>query len=157
MASLAQLNAIRHDLDGNGAQDSVTPSQWTNYTGAFPNRDTNAATRMGCPGGVCVGYELTVNIDLDTDGDGSPDSGDAYWDSGAGWQSIGPADSAGNRYAGNFKSNRFTISNLFINRNTANYQGLFGAASSRIESVGITNANVTGGQHVGILVGASRG
>ena len=42
--NLAQLNAVRHDLDGNGDPASSTP-----YDAAFPNRDTDPDTRMGCP------------------------------------------------------------------------------------------------------------
>ena len=81
--SLAQLNAIRWDLNGDS----------TNYTNAFPS----AATGMGCPDGSdagddpddCTGYELQNDLDFDTDDDGSTwtepsggsftaDSGDAY-------------------------------------------------------------------------------
>ena len=82
VASHAQLNAIRYDLNGDGAQGTVSASDWGNYTSAF----SNAATGMGCAA-TCVGYELTANIDLDTDGDGSADSGDAYYNSGAGYPS----------------------------------------------------------------------
>ena len=153
VATHVQLNAIRHDLDGNG------DATHADYAAAFPNRDTNAATRMGCPDGTCVGYELTANIDLDTDGDGSHGSGDAYYDSGSGWDPIGGTqDAAGHRYTGDFKGNRFTIDNLTINRSSANYVGLFAltASTSRIESVGLTNANVSASTYVGILVGGAR-
>ena len=89
--TLAQLNAIRHDLDGNGAPASGGA---TAYGTAFPNRVTSAGGRMGCPSGNCAGYELRADLDFDTDGDGSTytgsgasatsDSGDAYHNSGAG-------------------------------------------------------------------------
>ena len=110
---------------------------------------------MGCPSGTCTGYELTANIDLDTDGDGSADSDDTYWNSGNGWQPIG---SASNQYSGNFKGNGNTINNLFINRNT-HYTGLFSVttAASRIETLGVINANVTGNNWTGILIGANQG
>ena len=55
-----QLNAIRHDSDGNG-------SNHADYAAAFLNHDTNSATLMGCPSGTCTGYELRANIDLSTD------------------------------------------------------------------------------------------
>ena len=107
---------------------------------------------MGCPSGTCTGYELTANIDLDTDGDGSADSDDTYWNSGAGWNPIGGT------YSGDFKGNGYTINNLFININH-NYRGLFRitAATSRIETLGVTNANVTGNNWTGILIGANQG
>ena len=150
VANHAQLNAIRHDLDGNG------DATHADYVAAFPNRVTTSSGRMGCPtAGGCTGYELTDNIDLDTDGDGSADSGDAYWNSGNGWQPIG---SAANQYSGNFKGNGNTINNLFINRNT-HYTGLFSVttAASRIETLGVINANVTGNNWTGILIGANQG
>ena len=54
--SLAQLDAIRHDLNGNG------DATHADYIAAFDNRDTNPATRMGCPAGNCAGYELMQNL-----------------------------------------------------------------------------------------------
>ena len=162
----AQLNAIRYDLNGNGKQDSVSASDWTNYTTAF----SNPATGMGCKltdhdsdsntadQPTCVGYELMNDIDLDTDGDGNigTDSGDAYYNSGAGWSPITDASNL-TSYTGNFNGNGNTINNLFINRSAAAYQGLFRgfAGSARIEQLGITNANVSGGNWVGILAGFS--
>ena len=117
---------------------------------------------MGCPtNGGCTGYELTESIDLDTDGDGNigTDSGDAYYNSGNGWQPIG--SSFTNSYAANFKGNGHTINNLFINRTSSSddFIGLFGYTGSgaRIETVGVTNANITGDQFVGILVGSNQG
>ena len=155
--SLAKLNAIRHDLNGNGARDSITTTVWANYTSAFPN----AATGMGCPSSGCTGYELTASLDFDSDSDGDVDANDHsgnYWDSGKGWQLIGTSFS--NHYSGNFKGNGHTINNLFINRTGAtDYVGLFGytGGSSRIETLGVTNANVTGNDSAGILVGVSQG
>ena len=165
-----QLNAIRYDLDGNGAQDSVSASDWTNYTSAF----SNAATGMGCKltdhdsnsqtadQPTCVGYELMNDIDLDTDGDGNigTDSGDAYYNSGDGWAPLGSGPGAA-AFSGDFKGNGFTIDNLFINRTTGsanNYIGLFGytTSSPRIETLGVTNANVTGNNYVAILVGVNQ-
>ena len=68
ISTLAQLNAIRYDADGNGA---VSAGDRTNYTTAFPA----AAPGMGCAG---AGYELFANLDFDTDGDGDVDSSDDY-------------------------------------------------------------------------------
>ncbi len=153
VGNLAQLNAIRHDLDGNGARDSITTTVWANYTSAFPN----AATGMGCPATGCVGYELTQSLDLDENSDGEiTQAGDpTYWNSGAGWAPIGDATT---QYSGDFKGNGNTINNLFINRTTL-YNGLFGvtAAASRIETLGVTNANIRGSTSSGILIGANQG
>ena len=45
ISNLAQLNAIRWDLDGDGTADATTNN--TTYAAAFPN----AAAGMGCPDG----------------------------------------------------------------------------------------------------------
>ena len=70
VANLAQINAIRYDLNGDGV---VTGTDTTNYNAAFPS----AASGMGCAS-TCFGYELTNNLDFDTNADGSVGSGDAY-------------------------------------------------------------------------------
>ena len=155
VANHAQLNAIRYDLDGNG---DPTSAGATAYNTAFPNRVTAASGRMGCPtAGGCTGYELTASIDLDTDGDGAADSDDTYWNSGAGWDPIG--DTTISRYTSRFRGNGHTINNLFINRNSTDYVGLFSSfsGSTHIETLGITNANVTGDDNVGILAGTRKG
>ena len=113
---------------------------------------------MGCPTSGCVGYELTTSLDLDTNGDGSvTTSGDTYWDTGKGWRPIG---TAADKYQGNFKGNGHTINNLFINRTGGLdlYNGLFGytGTGTRIETLGVTNANVAGRNYVGILVGINQ-
>ena len=144
IAGHAQLHVIRHDLDGNG---SPTSGGATAYATAFPN----AASGMGCAS-TCIGYELTANIDLDTDGDGNigSDTGDAYNNAGAGWLPIGDFN---NRYTGVFNGNGFTITNLYISRATTSYIGLFAllGIGARVESLGITAANVTGNNYVGVL------
>ena len=147
-----QLNAIRHDLNGNG------DATHADYVAAFPNRVTSSSGRMGCPSGACTGYELTANIDLDTDGDGNigTDSGDAYYNSGAGWIPIGDGAT---RYSGNFKGDGHTINNLFISSTTLDEVGLFGAIhlNARIETLGVLNANITADSYVGALAGGNLG
>ena len=159
ITTLAQFNAIRYDLGGVGTPTAGAGA--TAYDAAFPGRDPRSASRMGCPSGTCTGYELLASLSFDSDNDNDVDANDhggAYWDSGAGWTPIG-TDSA--RYTGDFKGNGFTIDRLLINRSgaTATYQGLFGAISgaSRIETLGVTNADVSGFGRVGILIGDNQG
>ncbi len=141
----AQLHAINYDLDGNGSPTSGGGA--TAYSTAFPN----AASGMGCAS-TCIGYELTADIDLDTNGDGNigSDTGDAYYNSGAGWDPIGDFN---NRYTGVLHGNGFTITNLYINRATISYQGLFSliGIGARVEALNITAANITGNNYVGVL------
>ena len=153
--SLEKLNAIRHDLDGDGSSANAV------YTAAFP---TPAADQ--CPTS-CQGYELTRDLDFDTDGDGSTwtetggvytgDSDDAYDNSDDGWLPIGTWSAP---YATRFHGNGHVIANLFINRaSNITDQGLFGSLSgaARVEFIGLENANVISGTDVGILAGDVRG
>ena len=150
VSTLAQLNAIRHDLDGNG------DSTHADYTGAF----SNAASGMGCAA-TCTGYELTTDLDFDTDGSGAANTGDTYWNGGDGWQPMGDdANADGSTgYNAIFEGNGHTISNLFINRNSTSDVGLFGSSSatSAIRNVGLVGANVTGGDYTGALIGSAYG
>ncbi len=143
--SLEQLNAVRWDLDGDGASDN------DGYAAAFHD----ALAGMGCPG-ACAGYELEEDLDFDTDNDGDVDSADEYWNDGDGWLPIG--SSADDSFAATFSGNGHTIDKLFINR-TRDKIGLFGylASSGAINRLGVVDANVTGGSDTGALVGTSEG
>ena len=145
--NLAQLNAIRHDLNGNG------DATHADYVAAFPNRDTNSATRMGCPSGNCSGYELMNNLDFDENDDDQITSADTtYWNSGAGWTPIGGADEsndANNDFTATFEGNSHTISNLYISLNTtaanvATFVGLFAdITGGTVRNVGLVNPYVS--------------
>lgn len=139
--NVAQLDAIRYDLDGNGAIGNDA------YEAAFPG----AADDMGCPSGGCGGYELVTNLDFDTNGNGRVDAGDAFWNGGDGWLPIG----RDRRFYSTFDGREHTISNLYISRTSADNVGLFGwlSYSGRIRQLGLVKANVTGRSNVGGLVG----
>ena len=147
VSTLSQLNAIRWDLDGDGA--ATEPA----YTAAFPN----AQAGMGCPSAGCTGYELTADLDFDTDGSGLVDSGDEYWNGSSGWDPIGEAHNRS--FDATFEGNGHTVSNLFINRVHTNDIGLFGntSAGSVIRNVGLLSAGITGSWSSGGLVGYNRG
>ncbi len=155
VTSLLQLNAIRYDLNGDGLPTG-TNADTIAYASAFPGGDITASSgRMGCPSAGCNGYELLNNLDFDENNDGAITSADAtYWNSGAGWLPIG---TNANRYAGNFKGNGYTINNLFINRGSTHLNALFSAITGRVETLGVTNATVTGNQYTGILVAVNAG
>ena len=146
VAKLAQLDALRYDLNGDGLVDGAT---WMPYYTAYPM----GALGMGCPSDGCTGYELTTNLDFDTDDDGDVDSDDTYWNGGDGWDPIGEADAP---FTADFMGNRHTVSNLFIDRHNEDEVGLFGTVySSRISGVNLAGADVTGRHAVGSLRGNS--
>ena len=144
VAGLAQLNAIRWDLDGDGSSGNA------GYAAAFPN----APDGMGCPSGVCSGYELTTDLDFDTDGDSVSGPGDDYWNEGSGWDPIGEFDSDA-RFNTTFDGNGHTISNLYINRMTERWIGLFGFGNwgSTVSNLGLIDVNVNGDGYVGGVMG----
>ena len=68
ITTLAQLDAVRYDLNGDGR--SATGDAGFKYLTAF----SGLTQRMGCPAN-CIGYELRNGLDFDTDGDGTHSSG----------------------------------------------------------------------------------
>ena len=94
VSSLAHLNAIRWDLDGDGTADVYPPAK-DGYTGHDPDGAAkhaaafpDAAAGMGCPSTGCIGYELAASLDFDTNGNGEADVGDDYWNGGKGWDPL---------------------------------------------------------------------
>ena len=79
MNNLAQLNAIRWDLNADGV---VAAADQANYTAAFPGAVAGMGCAQGATAAACAGYELLSDLDFDTDGDGdvdAADSGGLYW------------------------------------------------------------------------------
>lgn len=156
ISTLEQLDWMRNDLQGTSLIDN----------------EGNVAN-LGCFGGACEGYELVANLDFDTNGDGMMDANDDFFDTdadgeGNGWLPVGNDVAP---FKANFNGNGFSISNLFVARDTSDLEtagsriGLFGQVSGS-DSAPITIQNVildgdlmslTGEESVGGLVGlASR-
>ena len=97
---------------------------------------------------------MTADLDFDTDTDGDIDSGDDYWNAGAGWVPVGDAF---NPFTATFDGDGHTVSNLFIEFvDSSNFYpaGLFGMIQDGVvRGVGLLDADVTGGSYVGALVG----
>ena len=174
ISALAQLDAVRYDLDGNGL--GVVGDDAVAYAAAFPGLPKG----MGCPA-VCTGYELAADLDFDTDGDGqtytisggavtvdADDTGN-FFDASEGWAPIGNNTTG---YSGVFEGNRHVIDNLFINvpNNSANdvareRVGLFAKVDRGgvIRGVSLTDVYMnrertgTGIVYAGALVGQSFG
>ena len=147
VATLAQLDAIRYDLNGDGMVDVA--SDWRSYYAdtAF----AEGAIDMGCPSG-CMGYELADDLDFDTNGNGVADAGDDYWNVGNGWVPIGGNNSTSvgttlrlrNPFSAIFESNGHTVSNLFIDTDTIVLTGFFGYSVTSIRNLGLIDVDVKG-------------
>ena len=130
---LADLNEIRNHLDGAALYGDST----------------------GCPEEGCNGFELTTDLDFDTNGDGQMNELDTYWNDGQGWEPIG--SSYEDFFSGSFNGNGHQIRNLYIDR--AGNAGLFGGISgtpekpAEITMVAITGKINSRGSDGGLLVG----
>ena len=78
--TLAQLDAVRHDLDGDGAPAAAGAA---GYAAAFGVTAAGTVSVSCGASAGCAGYELGSDLDFDTNGSGGPDAGDAYWHGGA--------------------------------------------------------------------------
>ena len=140
--SLAQLNAIRWDLNGDGDADGSRHD--TEYAAAFPN----AMAALGCPSDGCTGYELAANLDFTG----------STWASSTGWDPIGASSAAPFTATFDGGAPTYTISNLFINRpSSAIAVGLFGytGLGSAIRNVDLVGVDITALDYVGALAGQS--
>lgn len=114
----------------------------------------------GCPVDTgCLGYELTRDLDFDSNGNGSIDAGD--WNAGQAWVPVtGTENIMEDTFGAIFEGNGHRIHNLRINTIT-NYRdyGFFGRTyKANIRSVGFVNSviNVSTdlSTHIGTLIGA---
>lgn len=155
ITTLAQLDAVRHDLDGDGRP---VESAAAVYGGAFPLVFSDGeATRLGCGlSSGCRGYELMAMLDFDTNGTGTPDEGDAYWNGGEGWV---PLRGGSNGFEGTFRGNGYPIRNLYINRPSQHHIGLFGSTGEQavLSEIRLEKVRVTGRVQVGAVVGSNDG
>ena len=144
--NLTQLDVMRWDLDGDGISDNA------DYAAAFADADTG--TR--CSVASCTGYELTTNLDFDTNGNGKADEGDAYWNGGSGWNPIGQSKDP---FDATFEGGGHTISNLYIRRSPN--VGLFGVLGpgSTVSGIGlvVTSVAASGYGTAGALAGIGHG
>ncbi len=74
------------------------------------------------------------------------------WDDGAGFN---PIASDGINFSGSYDGQSHIIDQLYINRPTKQYTGLFSyiGQHAEVRNLGLTNVNITGGQQTGALTG----
>ena len=119
---------------------------------------------------TCKGYELTANLDFDTNNSGGPNTGDVYWNGGQGWLPIGATAGSltASAYTGEFDGGTYTLSNLYVNRSgstTVAHAGLFAELGSaaevrnlRLEGVSVTVAtNATATSAADVYAGGIAG
>ena len=138
ISTLTQLNGVRHNLSGSSYKETAD---------AVP-------LSVGCPSNACSGYELTTDLDFDTNDNGtwslingsytldSADSDPVYFDtSTGGWVPIGSEDAP---FTAIFDGQGHTIHNLAIRQRHAE-KGLFGAISGNavIRALSLVDALVT--------------
>ena len=169
VTTLGQLHAIGFDLNGDGQVDSgVTEADSIVYEMAF---GLSRKESIHCLAS-CKGYELRNNLDFeDANGDGTADD-KSIWAEGAsgagvpdavaeGWAPIGDnsTDSDESRFTATFEGNRHMISNLYINRPSTSFVGLFGrlGLGSNVRNLGIEGGSLSGADNVGGLVGYNEG
>ena len=111
------------------------------------------------------GYELMVNLDFEVASSYASGTINMDWTTGSGWDPVGNAGADGKTlsedhegFVAIFEGNGHTISNLFIDRSSETYLGLFGFVSgstAELRNLGMVDVEVTGDRHVGGLVGAN--
>ena len=128
IATPQQLNAIRHDINGDGLQGSVIANDWAVHTAAFPNPATGQCDDPATTGATetCTGYELTTDLNLAAD-----------------YPSWAPLATFSAGYDAVFDGNGYAISG--VNFNGTGSAGLFLrlAANARIRNVGVIAPNIT--------------
>jgi hypothetical protein len=93
-------------------------------------------------------YKQTGNIDASA-------TSTTCYNSGQGWNPIGDAAT---KFTGSYDGQDYSITGLYINRETTEYTGLFGFLSSaEIANISLVNIDLTGGKYVGALSGAAEG
>ena len=117
-------------------------------------------------------YELVRDLDFNSDASYRDPINKAKWtvadyenSADTGWLPIGKAvnvdcnDRRSRCFTGILEGNGYTIFNLQINRDTADYQGLFGAlgSASVLRNVGLANVKMEGDEYIGGLIGSNEG
>lgn len=128
----AEQNRPDYDLDGDGL---IEINDLADLAAIGQSQDGKSlyGVSTGCPAGGCSGFELTRDLDFDTNGDGRMDERDAYWNGGAGWR---PLDT----FSSLLDGNGHHIRNLYINIKDFGYAGLF----ERVEGASVRRLQLDG-------------
>ena len=160
ITTFAQLNAMRYDLDGDGRPSASGQAAWEAAFSASVLSDDDEGIRDASSG--FIGYEMMNDLDFAgtqwEDPTGGTFSGTRVT---GGWAPIGDnsTDDNASRFTAMFEGNNHTLANLYINRGSTDYVGLFGyiGSGSEVCNLGLEGGSVTGNNQVGGLVGGSIG
>lgn len=121
-------------FSGSGNGSSANPFQITNVTQLQEMGDN-----------ITMSYILNNNIDA---------TNTSSWNDGAGFYPVGNLTT---RFSGHFNGQYYNITNLYINRTSTDYVGLFGISASgsttTYKSVGLINVSIIARKYVGALAG----
>lgn len=156
MASLnlyAESGREDYDLDDDGLIE-INDLADLNEIRNMPNGSSLYGESVGCPESGCNGFELTSDLDFDTNGDGVMDERDTYWNGGLGWEPILTIVNSIS-FPVLLDGNGHVIANLYIDRPDHNL-GLFSQVyESSLRNVVITGnlTSISGRGTLGILSG----
>lgn len=143
------------DRDGNGLIDINNLDDLAAMRNDLAGRTLRGSSN-GCPTSGCFGYELTRDLDFDTNGNGKVDQND--WNGGNGWFPVG----AYAPFTATFNGNGHAIRNLKLLRfSYLSSQGLFGTIQDahivnlRLERVRLSMSTEEGDRQY--LIGALAG
>lgn len=109
-----------------------------------------ATDLQGMNGNLAANYVLGANINA---------AATSTWNAGAGFAPVGNSSTGtpASQYTGTFNGLGHTVSNLVVNRPTADYVGLFGytTTGSIVRNIGMVDGSMTGRNAVGGLIGHS--
>jgi hypothetical protein len=150
----AESNREDYDLDDDGLieiNDLQDLNEIRNNANGAALYGSNIGCDLGSPRPFCGGFELTTDLDFDTNQNGIFDEGDAYWNGGDGWEPL-PL------FMAIFEGNGFVIRNLTINRSFASEQGLFGIVEySNIRRLALIGVSIHALDTSGAVVAKSLG
>lgn len=133
---LQDLNEIRNNFD-----------DWNELKG-----ESLYGVSDGCPLDGCSGYELSTDLNFDTNGSGTLDAEDTYWNGGLGWLPIGAGSY---KFASEFNGNGHTLHNLVIRRPSIGFVGLFSYSELAYFHDFKLRADITASDNSGGIVGHS--
>ena len=151
------------DDDNDGLIDIHTLEDLNNirYNGlgtSYKTKTTDPGNTRGAPASGLKGYELARGLDFEDDASYANAAANRNkWTTGGGWLPI-DNDDPREQFRSIFEGNGYVISNLYINRATTDFIGLFSSSGSffggaQIRNLGLEEVDVSGKGGVGGLVG----